>query len=202
MLPPVPTPSPTPQEKTLAALALLFAVHSFRPSPFFVLDEVDAALDMANVGRVAAYIRERTRLEHRDHREGRGGDGGEGGPPHAKRAKKGGAPGGGMGSFQGIVISLKDNFFDKCVYIFTLQLYMHTEFLTHISVVLFSKLLSQMWNVFESVRHDRADALVGVTRNVDSGCSAVFTFDLNQHEELQGQAEGAEGGEDEGEGME
>ena len=27
-------------EKTVAALALLFAIHSFRPSPFFVLDEV------------------------------------------------------------------------------------------------------------------------------------------------------------------
>ncbi|KAJ3214675.1 Structural maintenance of chromosomes protein 1 [Dinochytrium kinnereticum] len=46
-------------EKTVAALALLFAVHSYRPAPFFVLDEVDAALDNANVGRVAAYIRKR-----------------------------------------------------------------------------------------------------------------------------------------------
>lgn len=45
-------------EKTIAALALLFAVHGFAPSPFFVLDEVDAALDAANVARVAAYIRE------------------------------------------------------------------------------------------------------------------------------------------------
>jgi structural maintenance of chromosome 1 len=32
-------------EKTVAALALLFAIHSFRPAPFFVMDEVDAALD-------------------------------------------------------------------------------------------------------------------------------------------------------------
>ena len=45
-------------EKTMAALALLFAVHSYQPSPFFVLDEVDAALDNANVGRIAHYIRE------------------------------------------------------------------------------------------------------------------------------------------------
>lgn len=44
-------------EKTIAALALLFAVHSFAPSPFFVLDEVDAALDNANVAKVARYIR-------------------------------------------------------------------------------------------------------------------------------------------------
>jgi hypothetical protein len=29
-------------EKTVAALALLFAIHSYRPSPFFVLDEVSA----------------------------------------------------------------------------------------------------------------------------------------------------------------
>lgn len=32
-------------EKTVAALALLFAIHSFHPAPFFVMDEVDAALD-------------------------------------------------------------------------------------------------------------------------------------------------------------
>ena len=42
----------------MAALALLFAVHSYQPSPFFVLDEVDAALDNANVARIAGYIRE------------------------------------------------------------------------------------------------------------------------------------------------
>jgi energy-coupling factor transporter ATP-binding protein EcfA2 len=45
-------------EKTIAALALLFAIHSYQPSPFFVLDEVDAALDHVNVGRVASYVRE------------------------------------------------------------------------------------------------------------------------------------------------
>jgi structural maintenance of chromosome 1 len=44
-------------EKTVAALALLFAIHSYQPSPFFVLDEVDAALDARNVNRVARYIR-------------------------------------------------------------------------------------------------------------------------------------------------
>ncbi|KAK9451718.1 structural maintenance of chromosomes protein-like protein 1 [Limtongia smithiae] len=43
-------------EKTMAALALLFAIHSYRPSPFFVLDEVDAALDNANVAKIANYI--------------------------------------------------------------------------------------------------------------------------------------------------
>ena len=45
-------------EKTMAALALLFAVHSYQPSPFFVLDEVDAALDNANVEKIKAYIRD------------------------------------------------------------------------------------------------------------------------------------------------
>ncbi|ODV79922.1 structural maintenance of chromosome protein 1 [Suhomyces tanzawaensis NRRL Y-17324] len=44
-------------EKTMAALALLFAIHSYQPSPFFVLDEVDAALDNSNVGKIANYIR-------------------------------------------------------------------------------------------------------------------------------------------------
>ncbi|CUM64074.1 uncharacterized protein PRCAT00001663001 [Priceomyces carsonii] len=44
-------------EKTVAALALLFAIHSFRPSPFFVLDEVDAALDNSNVAKIANYIK-------------------------------------------------------------------------------------------------------------------------------------------------
>ena len=50
-------------EKTVAALALLFAIHNFRPSPFFVLDEVDAALDNTNVGKVANYIRKKTRAD-------------------------------------------------------------------------------------------------------------------------------------------
>ncbi|OAA64550.1 cohesin complex subunit [Niveomyces insectorum RCEF 264] len=45
-------------EKTMAALALLFAIHSYQPSPFFVLDEVDAALDNTNVEKIKKYIRE------------------------------------------------------------------------------------------------------------------------------------------------
>eukprot|EP00887_Chlorella_sp_A99_P005722 scaffold1.g5722.t1 len=93
-------------EKTVAALALLFAVHSFQPSPFFVLDEVDAALDATNVVRVATYMRHMTRPAT-------------------------------PGAFQGIVISLKDVFFEK------------------------------------------ADALVGVCRDQDRGCSATYTFDLS-----------------------
>lgn len=43
-------------EKTVAALALLFAIHSYQPAPFFVLDEIDAALDNTNIGKVASFI--------------------------------------------------------------------------------------------------------------------------------------------------
>ncbi|XP_069619415.1 structural maintenance of chromosomes protein 1B isoform X2 [Ranitomeya imitator] len=48
-------------EKAVAALALVFAIHSFRPAPFFVLDEVDAALDNTNISKVTHYIREQSR---------------------------------------------------------------------------------------------------------------------------------------------
>jgi len=48
-------------EKTVAALALLFAFHSSNPSPFFVLDEIDAALDNTNIGKIVKYIVERSR---------------------------------------------------------------------------------------------------------------------------------------------
>ena len=43
-------------ERTIAALSLLFAMHSPRPSPFFILDEVDAALDPGNVHRLTTYL--------------------------------------------------------------------------------------------------------------------------------------------------
>ncbi|KAK3564796.1 hypothetical protein QTP86_027827, partial [Hemibagrus guttatus] len=42
-------------EKSIAALALVFAIHSFRPAPFFVLDEVDAALDNTNIGKARRH---------------------------------------------------------------------------------------------------------------------------------------------------
>uniref|UniRef100_A0A673CCJ5 Structural maintenance of chromosomes 1B n=1 Tax=Sphaeramia orbicularis TaxID=375764 RepID=A0A673CCJ5_9TELE len=47
-------------EKALAALALvlcLFVPLSFRPAPFLILDEVDAALDNSNIGKVTSFIR-------------------------------------------------------------------------------------------------------------------------------------------------
>jgi chromosome segregation protein len=45
-------------EKTLTCVALLLAVFRSKPSPFCVLDEVDAALDEANIGRFVAVLRE------------------------------------------------------------------------------------------------------------------------------------------------
>ena len=43
-------------EKTIAALALLFAIHTHNPAPFYVMDEIDAALDNVNVQKVANFI--------------------------------------------------------------------------------------------------------------------------------------------------
>ncbi len=43
-------------EKSLTALALLFAVYRIRSTPFYILDEVEAALDDTNLRRLAAYI--------------------------------------------------------------------------------------------------------------------------------------------------
>ncbi|KAI3782969.1 hypothetical protein L2E82_13030 [Cichorium intybus] len=106
-------------EKTVAALALLFSIHSYKPSPFFILDEVDAALDNLNVAKVAGFIRSKScegeRANQETTLEGNG--------------------------FQSIVISLKDTFYDK------------------------------------------AEALVGVYRDSERGCSRTLTFDLTKYRE-------------------
>ncbi|KAL9550547.1 hypothetical protein MBANPS3_004670 [Mucor bainieri] len=48
-------------EKTLSSLALVFALHHFKPTPLYVMDEIDAALDFRNVSIVANYIADRTK---------------------------------------------------------------------------------------------------------------------------------------------
>ncbi|BEI96156.1 hypothetical protein CcaverHIS631_0111050 [Cutaneotrichosporon cavernicola] len=47
-------------EKTLASLALVFALHVFKPTPLYFMDEIDAALDFKNVSIVANYIQSKT----------------------------------------------------------------------------------------------------------------------------------------------
>ena len=48
-------------EKTLSSLALVFALHYYKPTPLYVMDEIDAALDFKNVSIIANYIKERTK---------------------------------------------------------------------------------------------------------------------------------------------
>ncbi|KAF1710533.1 chromosome segregation protein SMC [Pseudoxanthomonas kalamensis DSM 18571] len=45
-------------EKAMTAVALVFAIFQLNPAPFCLLDEVDAPLDEANVGRLASLVRE------------------------------------------------------------------------------------------------------------------------------------------------
>lgn len=48
-------------EKALTAIALLFAIQSLKPSPFCLLDEIEAALDDSNVDRYAEYLHKLTK---------------------------------------------------------------------------------------------------------------------------------------------
>src|SRR5699024_7447568 len=60
-------------ERSLTAIALLFAILEVRPVPFCILDEVDAALDVANVSRFGTYLQsfsEKTQFIVITHRKG------------------------------------------------------------------------------------------------------------------------------------
>jgi structural maintenance of chromosome 4 len=48
-------------EKTLSSLSLVFALHHYKPTPLYVMDEIDAALDFKNVSIVGHYIKEQTK---------------------------------------------------------------------------------------------------------------------------------------------
>lgn len=48
-------------EKTLSSLSLIFALHYYKPTPLYFMDEIDAALDFKNVSIVADYIKKRTK---------------------------------------------------------------------------------------------------------------------------------------------
>lgn len=47
-------------EQALSSLSLVFALHEFKPTPFYIMDEIDAALDVKNVSIIANYLRTRT----------------------------------------------------------------------------------------------------------------------------------------------
>ena len=60
-------------EKVLSAIALLFSILKMKPTPFCILDEIEAALDDANVRRYAEFLskfRDNTQFIVITHRKG------------------------------------------------------------------------------------------------------------------------------------
>lgn len=49
-------------EKVLSAIALLFAILKMKPTPFCILDEIEAALDDANVYRYAEFLKKFSKM--------------------------------------------------------------------------------------------------------------------------------------------
>jgi chromosome segregation protein len=48
-------------EKSLTAIALLFSIYQYKPSPYCILDEIDAPLDDTNVGKFTRALRSFTK---------------------------------------------------------------------------------------------------------------------------------------------
>ena len=48
-------------ERTLSSLSLIFALHQYKPSPLYIMDEIDAALDYKNVSFIAEYIKKKAK---------------------------------------------------------------------------------------------------------------------------------------------
>ena len=49
------------RREPLSSLSLVFALHHFKPTPLYFMDEIDAALDFKNVSIVAHYVKEQTK---------------------------------------------------------------------------------------------------------------------------------------------
>jgi chromosome segregation protein len=49
-------------EKTLTAFTFLFAIQRYKPTPFYILDEADAALDKTNTKKIAGLIKKQSAL--------------------------------------------------------------------------------------------------------------------------------------------
>jgi len=48
-------------EKTISSLSLIFALHGYKPTPFYIMDEIDAALDEKNITIISNLIKDKTK---------------------------------------------------------------------------------------------------------------------------------------------
>lgn len=125
----------------------------FQPSPFFVLDEIDAALDAVNVARIAKYIRDCTR------------DGAANGFQSIVISLKVGTVSLSAGS---LLVHLPDEG-ELARSICAAVNVLHCN----------NSLAGDVQDIF----FEKADLLIGVARDPDHGASATLTFDLNSYGE-------------------